>query len=361
MEQFRGPPSQEGPLSVKQECLDKSHVNSQSQVSSSDSVQVTTQRLPSDVKTEIVDSIQDQPANQVIIGSIASVVEEGVQPPESSDPLKMQVPKAKGKKKKKAPLDPSAPRQPLSGYMRYLNDRRETVRGENPSLSFADITKILAEEWNHLPQDTKQPYLEAGQIDRERYTREFNAYKQTESYRIASQIQLEKKARKVKENIVENGALSDSHEVSAEESKKDSSGSGCDINIFTDEFLDLNRAREAELRQLRNQTTEFEEQNALLEKHNFNLKAALEDIEEKNKLLRMSNKALQDHLDGTRGTLVQGFGQVVLPGWDKPPTVETMFEYMTYLQKYITENTDSKCDQIMAQISAIIEKGEFNA
>lgn len=56
----------------------------------------------------------------------------------------------------------------LVGYIRYLNDRREAVRTANPALSFAEITKILANEWSNLPVDKKQQYLDAAEQDRER-------------------------------------------------------------------------------------------------------------------------------------------------------------------------------------------------
>ena len=42
---------------------------------------------------------------------------------------------------------------------RFLNDRREKVRTENPTMSFADITKLLASEWSNLPTDQKQVYI----------------------------------------------------------------------------------------------------------------------------------------------------------------------------------------------------------
>lgn len=43
-----------------------------------------------------------------------------------------------------------------TGYIRFLNDRREQFRSENPNLPFAEITKVLATEWNQLPVDKKQ-------------------------------------------------------------------------------------------------------------------------------------------------------------------------------------------------------------
>ena len=52
--------------------------------------------------------------------------------------------------------DVNAPRQPLTGYVRFLNERREKVRAENPGLFFSEITKLLGAEWSKLPQAEKQ-------------------------------------------------------------------------------------------------------------------------------------------------------------------------------------------------------------
>lgn len=42
------------------------------------------------------------------------------------------------------------------GWVRYMNDRRVHIRAENPTITFSEITRILAAEWNQLPQDQKK-------------------------------------------------------------------------------------------------------------------------------------------------------------------------------------------------------------
>ena len=44
----------------------------------------------------------------------------------------------------------------IKKFLRFLNDRREKVRSENPTMPFSEITKQLAAEWNTLPTDQKQ-------------------------------------------------------------------------------------------------------------------------------------------------------------------------------------------------------------
>lgn len=58
---------------------------------------------------------------------------------------------------------------------------------------------MLANEWTNLPADKKQQYLDAAEQDRERYTREYNAYKQTEAYKLFTQQQNEKKLKESKD------------------------------------------------------------------------------------------------------------------------------------------------------------------
>lgn len=72
--------------------------------------------------------------------------------------------------------------------------------------------------------------------------------------------------------------------------------------------------REAELRQLRKQNTEYEEQNAILSKHIENMKQAIEKLEVEAVQQRSNNLALQHHLDALRSTLTANFAAVPLPG-----------------------------------------------
>lgn len=62
----------------------------------------------------------------------------------------------KGKKRKKPDKDLNAPKAPLTGYVRFLNEHREKVRAENHDLPFHEVTKILGNMWSQLPSQQKQ-------------------------------------------------------------------------------------------------------------------------------------------------------------------------------------------------------------
>lgn len=55
------------------------------------------------------------------------------------------------------------------GYVRYLNERRDQLRAEQPDLGFAELTRQLASEWSKLPAEEKRQYLNAADQDKERY------------------------------------------------------------------------------------------------------------------------------------------------------------------------------------------------
>jgi FtsZ-binding cell division protein ZapB len=243
----------------------------------------------------------------------------------------------KGKKRKRA-RDLNAPKQPLTGYVRFLNDRREKIRADNPALTFSEITKLLGAEWTKLAPEDKQHYLDEAEKDKERYMKELESYHQTEAYQLFLRKQLDKKNKDENELIgtAVNGA---SLEPAGEHKPRvEDEAATFDIPIFTEEFLDHNKMRESELRQLRRQNTEYEEQNAILSKHVDNMKQAIDKLEVEAMQQRSNNSALQQHLDILRTTLVANFARVPLPGTNELPTLETVDAYMAKLHKLITES-----------------------
>ncbi|CAI9735779.1 Hypothetical predicted protein [Octopus vulgaris] len=237
----------------------------------------------------------------------------------------------KGKKRKATMKDKNAPKQPLTGYVRFLNERREKLRQENPNLSFSEITRQLGGEWSKLAPREKQRYLDDAEKDKERYLRDMEAYQKTDAYKL---FKLQKE-KKLKSDIREDY---DGQNGSALQPEKDEEDYGTfDIPIFTEEFLDHNKTREQELRQLRKQTTELEEQNAILSKHIENMKHAIEKLELEAVQQRNHNMALQCHLNTLRTILTTNFANVRLPGTNEVPTLETIDSYMAKLHCIILE------------------------
>lgn len=264
----------------------------------------------------------------------------------------------KGKKRKRA-RDINAPKQPLTGYVRFLNDRREKIRAENPGLTFSEITKLMGAEWTKLPPSEKQRYLDDAEKDKERYMKELESYHQTEAYRLFLKKQLHKKTKDDDSDYHHdsvNGAVTDA--TGEHHSRDDDELMTFDIPIFTEEFLDHNKAREAELRLLRKQNTESEEQNAILSKHVDNMKQAVEKLEVEVRQHRTNNLALQQHLSLLRKTLVANFANIALPNTNEFPTLETIDVYMSKLHASVLASPREN-EALLTKVQEIIGRLNF--
>ncbi|XP_048828823.1 high mobility group protein 20A isoform X1 [Brienomyrus brachyistius] len=239
---------------------------------------------------------------------------------------------SKGRKRKKPVKDSNAPKAPLTGYVRFMNDRREQLRAERPDVPFPEITRMLGNEWSKLPPDEKQRYLEEAERDKERYMRELEEYQKTEAYKRFT--------RKVQEKQKGKGHRGDSSRSAGSKSlhEKDSEGkerSVFDIPIFTEEFLNHSKAREAEMRQLRKTNMEYEERNAALQKHVESMRGAVERLEGDVMQERSRNGLLQQHLENLRQALTSSFLNLPLPGSGETPTLDTIDSYMKKLHAII--------------------------
>lgn len=259
-------------------------------------------------------------------------------------------------KRKRNTWDLAPPRQPLTGYVRFLNENREKIRAENPRTSFPEITKILANEWSKLPNAEKQVYFEEAEKDKERYMKELEQYQQTEAYKIFTKKQQEKK-RKDLEDEGNMSVNTSNAEYNGEDAFRDDVP-GFDIPIFTEEFLDHNKARETELRQLRKSNTEYEEQNAILGKHIDNMKGAIEKLEVETIQQRNNNAALQQHLENLRATLTANFAAVPLPGSNETPSVESIDSYMAKLHNLILDNPQEN-EVLISTVRDIVSRLDY--
>jgi len=77
-----------------------------------------------------------------------------------------------GKRKK----DPNAPKRGLSAYMFFANDQRDSVREENPGVTFGQVGKILGERWKALSTKQREPYEAKAAADKKRYEDEKASY-----------------------------------------------------------------------------------------------------------------------------------------------------------------------------------------
>ncbi|XP_030639885.1 SWI/SNF-related matrix-associated actin-dependent regulator of chromatin subfamily E member 1-related [Chanos chanos] len=231
----------------------------------------------------------------------------------------------KGKKRKK--VLPNGPKAPVTGYVRFLNERREQIRALHPDLPFPEITKRLGAEWSRLAPHDKQRYLDEAEREKVQYARELKEYQQSEAYQITTAKVQDKRIKK--EELA--SVIISANNSGAAALKGSDLSNRFDVPIFTEEFLDQNKAREAELRRLRKANVEFEEQNAVLQKHIADMYSAKERLEAELGQDELRVQALQRHLLSIKQTLVSSLASVALPGTGETPSIGNLDAYLSRL------------------------------
>ncbi|XP_009471187.1 PREDICTED: SWI/SNF-related matrix-associated actin-dependent regulator of chromatin subfamily E member 1-related [Nipponia nippon] len=256
----------------------------------------------------------------------------------------------KGKKRKK--ILPNGPKAPVTGYVRFLNERREQIRTQHPDLPFPEITKMLGAEWSKLQLSEKQRYLDEAEREKQQYMKELREYQQSEAYKMCTEKIQEKKIKKGELGRELSGMLNGHPHKAGECSDTFST---FDVPIFTEEFLDQNKAREAELRRLRKMNTEFEEQNAILQKHTESMNCAKEKLEQELAQEERQTLALQQQLQSVRQALTASFASLPIPGTGETPTLSTLDFYMAKLHSAI-ESNPLQHEKLVVRIKEILSQ-----
>ncbi|KAM3938904.1 SWI/SNF-related matrix-associated actin-dependent regulator of chromatin subfamily E member 1-related isoform 2-T2 [Leptodactylus fuscus] len=257
----------------------------------------------------------------------------------------------KGKKRKK--VLPNGPKAPVTGYVRFLNERREQIRTQHPDLPFPEITKMLGAEWSMLPTHEKQKYLDDAEREKQQYMKELKEYQQSEAYKICEEKIQEKKIKKESSTSSATTVLN-GHKQKAGESQSDIF-STFDVPIFTEEFLDQNKVREAELRRLRKMNMEFEEQNAILQRHIENMNSAKERLEQELAQAERQAMILQQQLQTIRQILLTSFSSLPISETGETPTMGTLDVYMTKLHSIIEVNPEQH-EKVVIRMKEILSR-----
>ncbi|XP_026841352.1 high mobility group protein 20A [Drosophila persimilis] len=285
-----------------------------------------------------------------------------------------------------------APKMPLNGYVRFMNDRREELRREQPQRTALEHTKIIGEEWHLLPEERKVPYMEAAAKDKALYQEQMHLFFKDHPEIVAKELARVKKATKgdsaskektpkaVANNDVAVGKgkkpkaktpatkrpsehSPDPDDVPLSQVKRTPTPTPPppppppqqaqaqtpatialnivaaprplqpgEIPIYTNEFIEHNRSTENELRTLRKTKTDLEQQNAVLEQHVDNTKAGYAKVMGEVAELKEENVRLEAYVKGLRQKLVAALNGVPLPPLEPSgPSVGNIDRYMHHL------------------------------
>ncbi|OQS54268.1 hypothetical protein EHP00_1849 [Ecytonucleospora hepatopenaei] len=150
----------------------------------------------------------------------------------------------KNTKKRK---DPNAPKRPLSSYMIYSQEIRQTDE-EIKKLSITEQTKAISSLWNELSEEEKKPYVEKAAKAKEEYTKKLEEYKQSDEYKKFMEEQEEpKKSKKSKEKMTgEKLFVRELKENLTEEEKKEIGNAAAVSRHAAKEYSKLSKEKKAE-------------------------------------------------------------------------------------------------------------------
>jgi len=300
----------------------------------------------------------------------------------------------RGRKRRIMPKD--APKAPLSGYMIFMGEQRDMMRLSPKPPTFSESAKLCSVQWAALHAKDKQRFLDQADQDKERYSKEIEVYKQSSAYqnfmeeqnlkeqelnqpatpsKATSSDPKRSKAKKSKPEVVARNVYKSPveekppHRVMRLEEKSPGKASLANVSlegemvnygdelqvpIFTDQFLRHNKAREAELRQLRKMNTDYEEHNALISQTIQTIEHTVQKFSSETEELERKNEALEQHLRSLRQSLYEAFTATPLPGWDSPASVGDMDDFLCSLHSRITASppahTDAKLQHTVAKI-----------
>lgn len=140
--------------------------------------------------------------------------------------------------------------------------------------------------------------------------------------------------------------------------QSESNIAGFDVPIFTEEFIEHSKSREQEVRQLRKEINEMEQQNSVLYKHIDNLKQSTQKIELDIEQFKNSNNLLAKNMDIFRQTILHCFSNTPLPNTqDYVPTPANIDDYIMRLFSLV--NAQNQTEQQQQQHQTLTNDSNF--
>lgn len=90
----------------------------------------------------------------------------------------------KENKKTKKEKDPLKPKQPMTAFFLFSNERRSTLLADNKNV--LEVAKIAGEEWKNMTEKERAPYEEMANKNKEQYKQEMELYKQKKDEEAAN-------------------------------------------------------------------------------------------------------------------------------------------------------------------------------
>lgn len=243
--------------------------------------------------------------------------------------------KSHAQNSKKRLVDVNRPRVPLTAYFQYVADRRAELGPEFSSKFDGNKNAMAAMgvEWQALSVETRSAYRKKADEMRVEYLKELEEYKKTDSYK---EFQKKLTSYKAQDDTLTPPAPKSENPNEPDPNLTRAFG---DIPIFTPEFLDHNRAREAELRRLRSEMSKLEEEESILHDSVERLRSACQQSDAELNEHKLYQAKLEKHSQAYSMCLIGIFGNLPLPDYPDGLNDKNFDQYLNQLCKIVNDDT----------------------
>ena len=82
----------------------------------------------------------------------------------------------KQKETKRKRKDPRKPKRTKSAYNCFVAERRPGLKREHPDMGFADLSRLMGDEWRGMSEVKRKKYVQMSEQDRQRHDKEMAQY-----------------------------------------------------------------------------------------------------------------------------------------------------------------------------------------
>lgn len=139
---------------------------------------------------------------------------------------------------------------------------------------------------------------------------------------------------------------------------------GAQIPIFTEQFLEYNRKREADLRQLRKHNSVFEEQNAVLNKQIDHMKSVMDRVKSEIIEQENENSNMQSYLDKITRVFAEKFEKLVFPDAIKEQMSSgsiNIDKKLAHLSDFISNEKGEEVSELKKRVKELISTLDYPA
>jgi len=124
----------------------------------------------------------------------------------------------------RAKKHPEAPKRPMSAFLSLARHLRRVIKSENPELSNAEVSKVLATRWRNAPEEERNIHIKKEAMEREMYNVKISKWRNEHEAKLEDQ---RKRRQEIAMSVVQNsGTISHDMFSSGQSHPHANSGNG---------------------------------------------------------------------------------------------------------------------------------------